>query len=275
MRHYLEAQRLRNLGAFPSAEAIRDTSPIKLPARPASHDPSQEPSADLRRARPEIFMGNTFAEEVLTALDLSFHKIDQSYRTSFKPALDVGASCSTVAIEGTLRGIQIHATDLRYNKTRVGTLFNIQNRALLLGKYYQEGHKLPPGFSCHPIPETAWEECVKQGIKLVDSRMVECKASDILLPNGGKAPDRYFSTVFSHHAVPKYSARDVFLNTELKELLRVTDERLVIFPLVTAGPGDPLIHIPGSEGHNRLRMVAQEAGFSLEIKPSPITIGGA
>jgi hypothetical protein len=103
--------------------------------------------------------------------------------------------------------------------------------------------------------------------------MVECCASEITLPNGKRADDRYFSTVLSHHAVPKFSNREEFLTQELPELLRVTDDRLHLFPLITAGPGDGLIHIPGSAGRRQVEEVAREAGFSLEVKVSPTCVG--
>lgn len=271
---HLHEHRNQLLGGRPADQRYAQDSSLTLPALPPGEQTSKEPSAKERRTSPESFFGDTVAEVALPALDLNFKQLEQLHIRTYKPILDVGASYSTVAIEGTFRHVPIHGTDLKYNTTRFGLLKGMESRVSKLARYYREAAARSAGFECYSIPETAWEDCVQQGLKLVDSRMVECRASKILLPDGKEAPNRSFSTVLSHHAVPKYSLREEFLTKELPELLRVTDDRLHLFPLLTAGPGDCLIHIPGSEGRRELERVAREAGFSLEVKVSPTCLGG-
>lgn len=262
---YLRDERLALLGHLPKAETAGSSST----ARPSS----PEPSAAERLVRPARFMGNGSAFEVLPALGLNFATLEQRYLERRKPALDVGASFSTVALQATFHSIPVHSTDLRCDTNRHIFLSNILRGIEPFKERYSASGRLPEGFVCYPIEPHEWQACLQHGIKQVSERMVQCAADRILTPSGSRAPDRSFSVVFSHHAVPKYSNTESFLKAELPELLRVTDRELRLFPLISAGPGDELLHVRLSENRQRLERVASECGFDLEISVSPSAEG--
>jgi hypothetical protein len=56
----------------------------------------------------------------------------------------------------------------------------------------------------------------------------------------------------------------MFLQDELPELLRVAADRVHLFPFRSAGPGDELLHIQGSENYQRIKEIARAAGFTFE-----------
>ena len=151
-------------------------------------------------------------------------------------ALDVGASFSTVALQATFHSIPIYSTDLRCDTNRHVFLSNILRGIEPFKERYSASGRLPEGFACYPIEPHEWQACLQHGIKQVSERMVQCAADRILTPSGSRAPDRSFSVVFSHHAVPKYSNTESFLKAELPELLRVTDRELRLFPGINVHP---------------------------------------
>lgn len=267
MIDHMRQERLALLGQPPHAES-------KEVSKSASASLS-EPTAAERRDQPARFMGKGSAFEVLPALALDFDTLGQRYLESRKPALDVGASFSTVALQATFHSIPIHSTDLRCDNNRHIFLANIRRGMEPFKEIYTDLNRLPAGFRCYPVAPREWEDCLNFGIKQVNERMVQCGAERILMPSGAPAPDRCFSVVFSHHAVPKYSTTELFLRAELPEMLRVTDRELRLFPLLSAGPGDEMLHLPLSVNRQCLEHVANSCGFDLEISISPMMQGGA
>jgi len=266
----MEAARLANSGYIsPPSGTERDTS-LKMPPANTTEGTTQNSTNLQTKGASRSYFGSNCGQVVLSALDLNFNKLEEIFVRTNKPILDVGASASTLAIEGVFRHIPIFGTDGEFNKIRPGLLRNMEIAIAELAEPYIGVRDFPSGFKCDHIPITDWEECVRHGIRLVDSRMSECTASEILLPTGKRARDREFSYTLSHHAVPKYSeSAETFLSKELPELLRVTNDRLHLFPLAFHFLPNQHIHVPGSEGRKNLERVAKENGFSLEVLPSP------
>ena len=222
-------------------------------------------------------MGFQNSFEVLPSLGLSFKDLRQAQRVAGCPALDLGASHSTLALEGELRGISIHSTDLSADKYRIKMLESLERRINLLKNIYvgdpsaaaAHTQQFPPGFECAPISAFEWSSTITNAISRVNQTLSQCDASTITLADGTPAPDRMFSIVMSSHAVPKYSIDKTFLQTELRELLRVTDGRLVLFPFISAGPDHELLHLPNSPSRKMVESIARELGFSFETKVYP------
>jgi hypothetical protein len=105
---------------------------------------------------------------------------------------------------------------------------------------------------------------VEDAVSKVSQTLSECSAAKIFGPNGERAPDQSYSIVFSHHGVPKYCATENFLRYELPELLRVTADRVHLFPFRSAGPGDEFLHLQGSETYRRIQEIAEKGGFSFQ-----------
>ena len=269
MRHFLEAERLKNLGHRPPSSNGEQDASLKMPPPNTTEAVTHHSTPAKKHGPGSDYFGDNYGLVVLSALSLSFDQLAEHFARTNKPILDVGASVSTLAIEGTFRDIPIYGTDLKLNDMRAGVLSGIERRVSKLKEAYLEANTFPVGFDCFPISETAWKERVAHGIKLVDSRMSQCTASEILLPNGTRADDRHFSITLSHHAVPKYSDMKTFFAKELPELLRVTNDRLYLFPLASFFSKDTVIHAPGSDGRKRLESIARDNGFSLEVQRSP------
>ena len=242
--------------------------------------PSGEPPAEERRRNPKSYFGFQNSFEILPSLGLTFADLRAAYDISRRPILDVGASHSTLALEGSFHGIPIFSTDLCAEKIRLGILTTLERRINLLEEVYvgEPKHralhmqKFPPGFECEPIRKCEWKDAVARGINHVNQTLSECDASRIRLADGHIAPDRSFSLVLSSHAVPKYSVDEKFLRTELRELLRVTAGRLVLFPFIAAGPEHELLHRPHSPTRKMIEDTARELGFAFETKVYPYLI---
>lgn len=249
----MHLERLRELGHMTAAEKTT------LPDRRLA-----EPSGSERLANPKAFSGNHCALEALPPLGLNFDLIRSSCLKSGRPALDVGASVSTVAAEGALRGITIYSTELPPIKNPDRFLDSIRSRLTRLGACYEDSSIFPSGFECESIPQQIWHACVEDAVSRVSKTLRECSAASILGPNYTRASDQAYSVVFSHHGVPKYCATESFLEQELPELLRVTADRLHLFPFRSAGPTNELLHEPRSQEYQRITQIAQDAGFSFE-----------
>lgn len=248
-------ERLRHLGRVADSENRDGQLPDKR---------FVEPSGPERLANPKAFSGNHCALEVLPPLGLTFESIRSSCLRFQLPALDVGASVSTVAAEAALRGITIHSTELPPIRNRERFIDSIRSRLVQLSDCYKDVSLFPPGFECDDVPDNIWELRVHDAVSRVSQTLIECSAARILGPNYTHAPNQSYSVVFSHHAVPKYCSTDSFLEHELPELLRVTAERLHLFPFRSAGPADELLHLPGSDTFQKVKELADAAGFSLE-----------
>jgi len=223
-----------------------------------------EPSGEERLKSPKAFSGNHYALEVLPPLGLTFDSIRMSCVRTGLPALDVGASVSTVAAEGALRGISIHSTELPPISNRERFVEAIRARLTRFGDAYEDAANLGSGFTCEPIPREQWKFCVNDAVSKVSNTLSECSAAKILGPSGERAPDQSYSIVFSHHGVPKYCSTETFLRYELPELLRVAADRVHLFPFRSAGPGDEFLHVQDSESYRRIQEIAQKAGFSFQ-----------
>jgi len=255
MINEMHFQRLRDLGHFEGAKR-RD---------PRLSGPRLgEPSGKERLENPKAYSGNHFAMEVLPPLGLTFDSLRTSCLQFKRPALDVGASVSTVAAEGALRGIEIHSTELPPIRNRERFIESIRNRLLQLGEVYQASRIFPKGFECEAVSSEVWESRVHAAISRVNETLVECAAGQILGLDYKRAPDQSYSTVFSHHGVPKYCSTESFFERELPELLRVAADRVHLFPLRSAGPDDEILHREHSQNYRRMSEIANAAGFSFQ-----------
>lgn len=252
----IHLQRLRLLGY---ADATMECQKSSLPDHRVT-----EPSGEDRLRNPKAFSGNHCALEVLPPLGLTFDSIRMSCLRCGLPALDLGASLSTVAAEAALRGISIHSTELPPIRNRDTFIEAIRARLIRFGEVYEDGMQFPKGFECEFIPKQIWESVVRDAVSRVSETLSECSAAKIFGPDGQRARDQSYSLIFSHHAVPKYCSTENFLQYELPELLRVAADRVHLFPFRSAGPGNELLHLAESETYRRIQDIAHEAGFSFE-----------
>lgn len=254
MIHHLREERERLLGCSP-----------KTDARPYNG----EPSSEERLRNPFAYLGHTTAVDVLSNLGITFKELEIDSQRFNKPILDVGASASTFAFEAAYRDMRVFMTDPQYNLENPNFFKSLRWSIDKLKDSYTTPHSFGPGFEVQALKPQLWDRYVDLIIKNISADRSKCSASEIRNQQGVRMPDRYFSTTLAHTSIPKYSPKEVFLQKELPELFRVTDHRVVLFPLVTAGPGQELIHLQGSKEREALDRVVRAHGFAMELRQSP------
>lgn len=265
MIHHLRHERELLLGRPPGPEA--STSAEKRPA-PVLGDRG-EPSAEQRLRNPFGYPGYTAAETILSNMGISFTELKNDHDRFGKPVLDVGASASPLAFEGAYRDIRVFMTDATYDLANPRFFETLRWNIEKLKDSYTTPRSFGSGFEVAALKPEHWDTYVELAIQQISVDRSRCFASEICNQQGVRMPDRSFSTTLAHISIPKYSRKEVFLHQELPELLRVTEHRVVISPLVTAGPGQELIHLAGSKEREVLDKVVYDHGFTMELRQSP------
>jgi hypothetical protein len=223
-------------------------------------------------------MGVSGSERVLSAIGTDFDQIRTRMLRTGKPVLDVGANCSTLGAEGFLNGIHMMATDLNFESRGDNILREIEKRIRIQQDIFTRGdhsisvdEKITSANTVEITPES-WDYTVIHIMNLVRKNFAECKAHEITLPREDltgpkmRASERNFSTVIAHHSVPQYCTHENFIQLLLPELLRVTDQTLLIYPLQY---GNQALSI-GSAETSDITDLAKSRGFrvSLEVFPT-------
>lgn len=97
-----------------------------------------------------------------------------------------------------------------------------------LPEYYRENSTFPAGFELHrqTFDGATFNDKLHLGLKAALERGVSCPLMRIPLP------DRALSFSIVHEVVPKHSdSVDCFIEHELPEILRVTDDTAFIYPM--------------------------------------------
>jgi hypothetical protein len=248
MIYHLREERERLLGRPPGPE-VRASS--EKPTGPDLGDRG-EPPAEQRLRNPFRYRGYTAAESILSNMGISFTELKNDHDRFGKPVLDVGASASTLAFEGAYRDIRVFMTDPTYDLANPIFFKVLRWNIEKLKDSYTTPQSFGPDFEVKPLKPENWDSYVDLAIQQLSANRFKCLASEIRNQQGARMPDRSFSTTLAHTSVPEYSPKEVFLQQQLPELLRVTEHRVVLFPLVTAGPGQELIHLAGSKERETL-----------------------
>jgi hypothetical protein len=265
MIYHLREERERLLGRPPGPE-VRTSS--EKPTGPDLGDRG-EPPAEERLRNPFGYRGYTAAEPILSNMGISFTELKNDHDRFGKPVLDVGASASTLAFEGAYRDIRVFMTDPTYDLANPMFFEALRWNIEKLKDSYTTPRSFGAGFEVAAFKPEHWDAYVDLAIQQISADRSKCFASAICNQQGEQMPDRFFSTTLAHISIPKYSHKEVFLHKELPELLRVTEHRVVLSPLVTAGPGQELIHLAGSKERETLDKVVHDHGFAMELRQSP------
>lgn len=175
--------------------------------------------------------------EVLPHLSLDWKKLKEVAESSGKPIADLGASYSSLAAEGVLRGIEIIPVDSAYDKkTREYYPIAVYEHLANTKRYHRAYEEAGYGYG-------AWQEerwCSKARISGEDlGRAIKVAQGKLVTATADKLPfkDRALSMAIAHDSVPKYSPNlDTFLQKQLPEILRVTDKIVLIYPMAIYKP---------------------------------------
>lgn len=167
--------------------------------------------------------------DIFPHLNLNWKQVEKIFRESKKPIGDLGSSFSPLPVEGELRGIDIISIDLmhEYNKDRyVSHLFKIFRRGAVKNLYIS-GFRAPEIWEPNErIESDRYEDRVENAIKKVQERMIVADIAHIPLS------DRDLSIAILHDTLPKHSPNlQTFLEKQLPEILRVTDQAAYIYPI--------------------------------------------
>lgn len=266
MIHHMRQEREQLLGKPPVCPVSAPDSAPSLPAKRSSG----EPDAEVRRRTPLLHSGYTNGLEIVYNFGVSFQELVADVNTIGRPLADVGASCSTLSFELALRGAKCFSFDPNYKLNNPIFQRVFTDTCAKLAPVYTQRGQLPSGNEVTAIRPECWPSYVDVVVKELFKDMSRCFGSELAFQDGVAIPNRFFSTVMSHQSLPKYLSTDAFLEKVLPELLRVADKRVILFPLVTAGPGNELVYLPGTPERARLDQVLQREGFSLQLTQSPL-----
>jgi hypothetical protein len=267
MIHRFRQDREELLGRAPASQAPNlQAAPAPLPVGKGS----QEPSAQDRLRSPLTYMGNSTAAQILPNFGVTFRELEADVQGRSGPLADIGASYSTLSFELAVRGVTCFPFDPTYDLSNPHMRRGLLQACKRLAPLYTESGKFTPGNEVAPMRSDCWSSYVEVVMKQLFRDMSKCFASALTFQDGAKVPNRFFSTVMSHQSLPKYLSTDKFLAEVLPELLRVADKRVILFPLVTGGPGNELVYLPGTPERERLDTILTARGFSLHLRQSPI-----
>ncbi|MEK7558113.1 MAG: hypothetical protein AAB530_02800 [Patescibacteria group bacterium] len=175
--------------------------------------------------------GGRHSFEVFSKLNLNWQKLKEIYKKSQKPIGDLGASFSSLSVEGELQGINILPIDIMHESNKNRYEQSIKNLF-----YWDE-----------VLNDVYYEECCRKEIKkdmkaeepLEDysediSRATKKVLSKYILADLSKIPlkDRALCVSIVSHSIPKFSLNfETFLKEQLPEVLRITDQVAYFYPM--------------------------------------------
>lgn len=179
--------------------------------------------------------GHDNSFEIFPHLNLDWEQLSKIYKKSGKPIGDLGSSFSTIPVEGELRGIDILPIDIMHeaNKSRYQGIMEENFQYGVLDRVYDKQRwytsKLPDETqktmgTDKPL-ENYWEG-VRAAIQKVMDKFIVADLSNIPLK------DRSLSVTIASDSIPKHSSDlKTFLEKQLPEILRVTDQVAYIYPM--------------------------------------------
>lgn len=193
-------------------------------------------------------IGWNYASEVLSNLGIDFEFLAEVAQGTGLPIADLGSCFSTFPVEAALRGIPVIAIDPRYG---------LPDKERADGAYRTNVSARMAGLPLSPLERFSLDE----KIELVMSQRVTAEAAALTFPNRG------ISILLSHQSLPKYSrSPEYFLQQELPEILRVTDQAVYLFPLA---------HQVGADGDRKdaLTSLSQNGPFIKALSASAESAG--
>lgn len=180
--------------------------------------------------------GQESSLEFFPHLNLNWKQIKKIYSESNKPVGDLGASFSTLPVEGELRGIDILPIDIMhgYHRWRYQGEMEKEFEYLPIRNIYDQNRrqylKMPKemqeAMGIENPPQDYWK-AVDEAIKKVMDKYIVADLAHIPLE------DKSLSISIVHDVLPKHSPDfKTFLEKQLPEILRVTDQAVYIYPMV-------------------------------------------
>lgn len=200
----------------------------------------EEPLPDYIEKREEKenlkWFGRGTSFEIFPHLNLNWQQLNEIYmKSNKKPIGDLGSSFSTIPAEGELRGINILPIDIMHesNKSRYQGILEKDFQYGALKEVYKKR-----GYYERQIPEETqktmgtetplenYEEGVETAIKKVIDKYILADFANIPLK------DRALCVSIVSDSIPKHSPDlKTFLEKQLPEVLRVTDQVAYIYPI--------------------------------------------
>ncbi|OGF02895.1 MAG: hypothetical protein A3J07_01455 [Candidatus Doudnabacteria bacterium RIFCSPLOWO2_02_FULL_49_13] len=169
--------------------------------------------------------------DIFPHLNLDWKQVEKTFRESKKPIGDLGSSFSSLPVEGELRGIDIVSVDLMHEYNRDRYEFHLGNtfsRGAVKDLYISHPSVIVPG-AMEPnerIERDHYEESVGKAVKEAQDKMIVADIARLPLK------DRSLSITILHDTLPKHSPDlKTFLEKQLPEILRVTDQTAYIYPM--------------------------------------------
>jgi hypothetical protein len=227
---------------------------------------------DFERLRD--YQGDDNSMEIFPHLNLNWWQIKKAFKESGKPIADLGASFSTLPVEGELQGVKIYPVDImhmqgrkRYEHILSMRMFNARmcnaytGRLLGFDKYGNERR-----MTKNPIKGMEYDRKVYDGIEKAKANYIVADLSKIPLADG------FFSITIAHDSLPKHSKDwDAFITEQLPEILRVTNSTAYVFPMGIYKTEDrDLVEqdalFNNSDALKRIQNVAASHGFTFKLE---------
>lgn len=225
------------------------------------------------------YQGADNSMEIFPHLNLSWWQIKQLYAKTGKPIGDLGASFSTLPVEGELQGVKVYPVDImhmqgrdRYEGILEARMINARMGDAYAGKVVGLDANGSP-FKITNSPLTGRD----YGVKVYDA--IEKAKANYIVADLEKIPvtDNFFSVTVLHDSLPKHSQDwDTFIQEQLPEILRVTDSAAHIYPMGIYKTedrelieSDPLFD--NFAVLEKITAIASSQGFNFSLRPGLLT----
>ena len=217
--------------------------------------------------------------EIFPHLNLNWREVKQIYKKTGKPIGDLGASFSTLPVEGELQGVKIYPVDImhmqgrdRYESILEMRMINARMGDAYKGKFVGLDNNGNP-FKLTDLPITSEDYAAKVygAIEKAKANYVVADLSKI------SVADNFFSLTILHDSLPKHSTNwNTFIDQQLPEILRVTGSAAHIYPMGIYKTedrelveSDPLFENP--EVLEKIKMTAKVHGFNFNLRQGLLT----
>lgn len=188
---------------------------------------------DFERLRD--YQGDDSSIEIFPHLDVTWWKVKEESKKSGKPVGDLGASFSTLPVEGELQGIKIYPVDIMHTHGRDSYETILESR-MINARMSDAYAGKPVGLDKHgnllrimdkPITTSReYGQRVYEAIEKVKANYIVADLAKIPLA------DRFFCITILHDSIPKHSKDwNAFMTEQLPEILRVTDSAAYVYPM--------------------------------------------
>lgn len=182
------------------------------------------------------WFGHDTSFEIFPHLNLDWQQLSEIYKKSKKPIGDLGSSFSTIPVEGELRNINIIPIDIMHeaNKSRYAAIVEKNFQYTPLNDIYKKrGYYEGKQFSNEiqktmgtDKPSENYLDDVRAAIKNVMDKYIVADLAYIPLK------DRALCVSIVSDSIPKHSPDfQKFLEKQLPEVLRITDQFAYIYPM--------------------------------------------